>query len=124
MEFREFVDQCKCFMCGSSLEHERDLEIPNFTGVQLLSCSCANSFKFAYDKSNSDDSFMIHLPMNDDYIRFEVDTGREQFRVVFVALEPRLLDNNKYYTTDHVPSFITLPKDELLIKLNELLVFI
>lgn len=135
MNFKEFEQSCKCFDCGSPLIEEKLID--HFPDKELINykCKCEYSFKIPYDKNNHLDSFLIHLPITAPYITpkgefrltvvtFDIDTGKETFMITFPPYEPSLLDNSKNFKCDYIPDFMSLPKDELLKKMDELLVFI
>lgn len=135
MNFKEFEQICRCYDCGTLLTNEVPLDLYPEQELINYKCSCTYSFKIPYDKQKPLDSFMIHLPITKPYktskgvfrmteISIDVDTGAESFKVTYHSDEPSLIDKNKYFTADHIPDFMSLPKDQLLEKLNELLVFI
>lgn len=57
-------------------------------------------------------------------ITISADTGKETFEVKFHSEEASLIDNNKYFRCNYIPDWMSLPKEELLKKLDELLVFL
>lgn len=135
MNFKELVDFVRCYNCGDKVNNPKPLE--HYPDKELIcyNCECGFSYIIPYDKNEPLDSFSIHLPINEPHttikgtfhipvITISADTGREIFEVKFHSKEPTLLDSSKYFKCNYIPEFIKLPKDELIAKLNELLVFI
>lgn len=140
MNFQEFEQSCICYNCNAPLTRPKPIDHFPDKEIIALKCNCVHSFKIPYDPLNS---FLIHLPICDDYftvtgnhpaqgcenikipfIVISVDTGRETFEVKFLSPTPSLEDNSKYFRCDYIPDWMSLPKDELIKKLEDMKVFL
>lgn len=127
MNFKDIQDYIKCYSCNSFLDREFNPEHPPDKSMIMFRCECGKSFLIPCTDSLKDNHFIIHLPiLNDNLINyhFDIDTRIQSFQITFLSKEISLLDKNKYYKTNHIPNFIFLPLNEMIKKLEELIVFI
>jgi hypothetical protein len=129
MNFQEFEKIALCYNCNSLLNNEYKVRQEELH--RLYKCKCEGSFKIFYKIPSS---FVIYLPIFSSHtlnyrrtkisIKVDADMGKEYVQIKFLSEEITLLDNSKHFKCDYIPDFLELPKEELINKLNEYLLFI
>ena len=131
MNFKKFAKICKCPNCNSPLDIKKQIDDHPDSGLTSFNCLCDYSYKILYDKDYPFDSDMIYMSLceessskeGDMEVHFALyfDTGHNKFHVICYDL---LANTTNLFESDYIPDFVFLPKDKLLEKLYELLVFV